>query len=136
MFTLPALSAELLELLIREHVIAESTAEDVKHRLQSDAIPIGKILRQRGYLTMKQLIELLQLQGDRPGVRLGELACERGVCTPQQIEEALHIQRQSRSHVLEVLAEDVHCDARKLSSVLARYVKDLENRLERSAIRA
>lgn len=131
-----AISGELLELLIREHVIAPSTAEDVKHRLQSDSVPIGKILRQKGYLTMKQLMEVLQLQSERPGVRLGELACERGYCTPEQVEEALQVQRQSRSHVLELLAEDVHCDSRKLATFLARYVKDLENRLERSAIRA
>lgn len=133
---LPQVPAELLDLLIRDQVIAVSTAEDVKRRLQSEAIPIGKILRQKGHLTMKQLIELLQVQADRPGVRLGELACERGWCTPEQIDEALHVQRESRHHVFDLLAQDVHCDVRKLATFLVRYVKDLENRLERPAIRA
>lgn len=127
-----AISVELLELLIHERVIAPSTAEEVKQRLQSNSIPIGKILRQKGYMSIKQLMELVQLQSERPGLRLGELACERGLCTPQHVEEALQIQWKSRSHVLELLAEDVHCDSRKLATFLARYVKELESRLLRA----
>ena len=82
-------SEELLELLVEEGAVARAVADSVRNRQRETWIPLGKILRQRGWLTMAQLEELLRLQSKMPMLRLGEIALERRYCTAAELEDAL-----------------------------------------------
>ena len=119
----------LLDLLVAEGLISRAVAEPLALRVRDSWIPLGKILRQQGSLTMGQLMDLLQEQANTPRLRLGELALLHELCTPADLERALRTQRDSSPHVIELLLREGHCDPEKLCRVLARYVRDLEERL-------
>jgi len=122
-------SEELLDLLVEEGAIARTVADSVRNRLCDTWIPIGKILRQRGWLTTTQLAELLQLQANTPEVRLGEITLQRGYCSAIQLEDALRVQRELSPHVLDLLAETEGVEPAQVLRAITRYVRELESRL-------
>ncbi len=126
MTSFPPLMSELLDQLVAEGVIAHGRVEVVKQRLNAEWTPLGKVLRQRGHLTMRQLLNLLQLQDADPSVPIGELAVREGYCTENDLEEALRIQQGSAPHVFELLAQDSTCDQARLFAFVMRYVRELE----------
>jgi hypothetical protein len=127
MRTFPALMSELLDQLVADGVIAHPRVETIKKRLHAEWTPIGKVLRQRGHLTMRQLVNLLQLQDANPTTPLGELAVREGFCTQHDLEEALRIQSASAPHVFELLSQDGSCDQARLFAFVVRYVRELES---------
>jgi hypothetical protein len=125
----PQSADALLALLVEEGLISRAMADPLAARVRDSWIPLGKILRQQGSLTMGQLMDLLQEQANTPSMRLGELALQFGLCVPADIERALRTQRESSPHVIELLLREGHCEPEKLCRVLARYVRELEERL-------
>jgi hypothetical protein len=121
---------EFLEFLVEVGVITPSSCETLKSRTRDEWIPLGKILRQQGHLTMGQLMELLQVQAREPDTLLGDLAVRQGLCTRADVTEALRIQSDSSPHPLELLLQDKTCDHDRLLSALATYVRRLEDRLD------
>jgi hypothetical protein len=126
----PQSAHELLDLFVEEGLVSRAMAETLHARVRDSWIPLGKILRQQGALTMAQLMDLLQEQANAPGRRLGELALQLGLCTPADIERALRAQREASPHVIDLLLREGHCEPEQLCRVLARYVRQLEERLE------
>src|SRR4051794_20124329 len=102
MQTPPDSRFEVLDLLTETGLITSATAESLKSRTRDEWIPLGKILRQQGHITMGHLMELLQLQAREPESRLGDLAVRRGLCTRAQIAEALRIQSESSPHPIDL----------------------------------
>ncbi len=123
---------ELLDLLVEEEAIPRPVAEVLRARLRETWVPLGKILRQKGWLSMPQLTEILQLQSQSP-LRLGEIACLRGYCTGEQVEEALHIQREMSPHALDLVFQAEGVDMTKVVRAVTRYVRTLETRLHSAA---
>jgi hypothetical protein len=121
---------DFLDFLVEVGVISPSLSETLKSRTRDEWIPLGKILRQQGHLTMGQLMELLQLQAREPDTLIGDLAVRQGQCTREDVLEALRIQFDSSPHPLELLLQDKTCDHDRLLAALARYVRRLESRLE------
>jgi len=119
----------LLDLLVEEGLISRAEAEPLAARVRDSWIPIGKILRQQGSLTMGQLMDLLQEQANTPHIRLGELALQHELCSPADVERALRTQRETCPHVIELLLRGGHCEPEKLCRVVSRYVRELEERL-------
>ncbi len=120
----------LLGLLVDEGLLSRALAETLAARVRDSWIPLGKILRQQGSLTMGQLMDLLQEQANAPSQRLGELALRLGLCSAVDIERALRTQAESSPHVIELLLREGHCEPEKLCRVLSRYVRQLEERLD------
>jgi hypothetical protein len=120
---------EFLDFLVESGVIAAADSEALKSRTRDEWIPLGKILRQQGHLTMGQLMELLQLQAREPDILIGELAVRQGQCSRQDVAEALRIQSDTSPHPLELLLQDRTCDHDRLLAALATYVRRLEARL-------
>ncbi len=120
----------LLGLLVDEGLLSRTLAETLSARVRDSWVPLGKILRQQGSLTMGQLMDLLQEQANAPGLRLGDLALRLGLCTPVDIERAVRTQAESSPHVIELLLRERHCEPEKLCRVLARYVRLLEEGLD------
>lgn len=119
----------LLDLLVEEGLISRAMAETLAGRVRDSWIPLGKILRQQGSLTMGQLMDLLQEQANSPSVRMGDLAVQLGLCSAADVERALRTQRESSPHVIDLLLREGHCEPEKLCRVLSRYVRTLEERL-------
>ncbi|MBK7643248.1 MAG: hypothetical protein IPJ19_09380 [Planctomycetes bacterium] len=120
---------QLLALLVDEALISKAMAETLAARVRDSWIPLGKILRQQGSLTMGQLMDLLQEQANSPSMRMGDLAVQLGMCTPADLERALRSQRESSPHVIDLLVLEGHCDPEKLCRVLAHYVRGLEEQV-------
>ncbi len=118
---------DLFDALVRERLIDPSQAESLRRRAQSAWQPLGKILRQRGHITMEQLIGLLDRQAREPAKRLGDLAVEAGYCTRVQLEECLATQRDSSPHPVEVLLSEHHLDPVRLLRALVPYLRQLED---------
>ena len=127
-------SEELLDLLVEEGAVARTVADSVRSRHRDTWVPIGKILRQRGWLSMAQLVDLLQLQSRTPGLRLGEIALECGYCTAGQLEDALRIQRETSPHVLDLLAEAQGVEPERLLRAVTHYVRALEARIHTTPV--
>ena len=119
----------LLELLVEEGLLSRALAATLSARVRDSWIPLGKVLRQQGSLSMGQLMDLLQEQANTPGTRLGDLAVQLRTCTPADIERALRTQRETSPHVIDLLLREGHCEPDKLCRVLSRYVRSLEERL-------
>ena len=122
-------SQGLLDLLVAENVIASSAAERVRARVRDAWLPIGKILRQRGHLTMGQLMDLLQRQTADRHMRLGALAVHEGFCTEKDLNEVLRVQRETSLHPLEILLAESDCDRERLLEIVLRYVRELESQI-------
>jgi len=118
----------LLDMLVEEQILSASVAAGIRGRVQEAWVPIGKILRQRGHLTMAEMMHLLELQTAEPHLRLGELAVREHFCTEQDLEEALRLQREGSPHPLEIVLTEMPCDRDRLCKVLLRYVRQLETR--------
>jgi hypothetical protein len=119
--------ADLVTCLREENVLATEVLERLETRSNETVMPLGVILRQRGKLTMAQLIELSHMQSGNPRLRLGELAVSKGWCTAADVDEALAAQR--KVHVLDLVTAEEGCDANALVRALVRYAKMLEERL-------
>lgn len=120
---------ELLDLLVGESILSRAMADTLAARVRDSWIPLGKILRQQGSISMGQLMDLLQEQANAPATRLGDLAIRLGMCTQDDVERALRIQRESSPHLIDLLVREGHCDADRLCRVLSRYVRRLEERV-------
>lgn len=127
-------SEELLDVLVAEGVVVPAVADSVRSRHRDTWVPLGKILRQKGSLSMGQLVELLQLQSKNPGLRIGDIALEREFCTRAEIEDALRTQRDLSPHVLDLIAEAQGVDPEKLVRALGRYVRTLEARIQTAPV--
>jgi len=124
--------AELARCLRDENVLPAGMLERLESRSSDTVMPLGVILRQRGKLTMSQLVELSHIQSGNPGLRLGELAVGRGWCTQADVEEALVVQQRS-VHLLDLVLGEESCDLAALSRALVRYAKLLEERMDAPA---
>lgn len=120
---------ELLSLLVDDALISRAQAETLAARVRDGWIPLGKILRQQGSITMGQLMDLLQEQASSPHSRLGELAVRLEMCSQADVNRALQTQRETSPHLIDLLAREGHCDPDRLCRSLARYVRRLEERL-------
>lgn len=129
MHSKPHPADELLDLLVGESLLSRAMADTLAGRVRDSWIPLGKILRQQGSLSMGQLMDLLQEQANAPHLRLGDLAVKLGICTQDDVERALRIQRESSPHVIDLIVREGHCDADRLCRVVSRYVRRLEERL-------
>jgi hypothetical protein len=123
------LSSDVLDMLVLEGLTSPSTAWKLRSKVQESWLPIGRILRQRGHLTMDQMTRLLVMQTSETNLRIGELAVREGYCTEDDIDEALRLQREASPHALEAFLKEVPCDREKVIEVMIRYIRHLEARI-------
>jgi hypothetical protein len=123
-------SEELLDLLVEEGAVDHAVADSVRTRHRDTWVPLGKILRQKGFLSMGQLVEVLQLQAKNSGLRLGDIVLERGFCTRAQIDDGMRTQAELSPHVLDLIGEAQGVEIDKLVRALGRYVRTLEARIQ------
>ncbi|MGH1343635.1 MAG: hypothetical protein ACRBN8_18905 [Nannocystales bacterium] len=112
--------------LVDRGLMEPSDAEDVRARAASERTPIGQLLVMRGVLSVRQVMTLLELQADLPGVRFGELALRVGYVTTVQLEDALKFQATHRRHQIAIVAQDGQLARPDLDAAVVAYVHFLE----------
>ena len=90
-------------------------------------MPVGEILLRHRMLNFNQVMEILGMQADRPGMRFGELAVEAGFIEPDSVEWALRRQPTTAPHPLERALSRGMIDPPQLARTLVRHVKELES---------
>ena len=120
---------EFWEHLVDTGVLDEGLAEEFARACDAGWTPLGKLLVQRGHLSMKQLMGLLAMQSEEPHRRLGDLALREGYCDEEQVRGALVEQRRSCPHPIELLLADPRVDNGALLTPLVDYVRWLEGAL-------
>jgi len=117
---------DLYTILVEEGVLTREAAAELQQRTADAWVPLGKLLRQKGLVTMAQLLELLDAKSREPDARIGDLAVRAGYCTREQVEACFTQQREFSPHPLELLARDRNFDPLRLCHALTRYVRELD----------
>lgn len=104
------------------------TANEIRTTVEQARVPLGRLLLEAGAMTMRDIMRVLALQSDMPGVRFGELAIRVGLINTVQLEDALSRQSTARKHQLEVVRELELFDDGELQNVMKDYVVFLELR--------
>jgi hypothetical protein len=91
--------------------------------------PLGSHLVRLGFLTLSDLAWLLALQAADQGRRIGDLAVEQGLCTPEQVRHAIEEQARTAPGPLDLLVGDPRVDQNALLRALVQYVHFLEGRV-------
>lgn len=84
-----------------------------------------------GYLTLRQIAGLVGMQSEEPHMRLGDIAVREGLCTVEEIQKALAVQRESCPGPVEVLLRDPRIEGEDLLEALLMYARYLEGRVLR-----
>lgn len=117
---------DFCQFVIDRGLIQTEAAESVRSRAMSERTPIGRLLVMRGVLSVRQVMNLLELQADLPGVRFGELGLRVGYVTTVELEEALKYQATHRRHQIEIVDQDGLLAEPDLAATVVAYVQFLE----------
>lgn len=119
------LTESFLEHLIARGVIDAETAVLALDEQRRRTTPIGRMALLKGYLTMKQVFQVLHIQTDT-GLRFGEQAIALGYLNETQLLELLTEQRQNKPGVGEILFELGLARKGDLQKSRREFVRELE----------
>ena len=77
---------------------------DALSTLREDSVPLGRLALEAGYITMQEILDILNLQSGSSR-RFGEIAVSLGYMEPENISELLEIQASRRRRLSDVLVE-------------------------------
>ena len=112
--------------LMERGLLDAEAARTVRDRAAEERTPIGQILIMRGHLSVRQVMNVLEIQADNPELRFGEIALMKGYLTTIQLEEALQFQATHRRHQIAVLSQDGRLGRSALEAAVVAYVNFLE----------
>lgn len=114
--------------LLDRKLVAHDVAERIRDTSENARVPVGRLLLEAGVLTMREVMQVLSLQGEAPGLRFGEIAMREGLIDTAQLEAALRRQATARRHQIEVVCQmSLFCDA-ELRGLMMDYIAFLELR--------
>lgn len=117
---------DFAQFLVDRDAITQAQAEEVRHRAQNERVPIGQLLMQSNYLSVKQVMAVLAIQADNPTEKFGQIALAQGFLTLRQLEDALRTQRLTRRHMIEVVSMMGLLAPPQLLEVAVAYISLLE----------
>ena len=112
--------------LMERGLLDAEAAKTVRHRAAEEPTPIGQILIMQGHLSVRQVMNVLEIQADNPELRFGEIALMKGYLTTIQLEQALRFQATHRRHQIAVLSQDGRLGRSALEAAVVAYVNFLE----------
>lgn len=117
---------QLWNYLEREGLIDLAMRDRLAKTVSQGWRPLGRVLVEMGYLSVKELMRLLAIQADEPSAYLGSLAVREGYCTQSQIEQALRLQRSTTAGVYQFLTSVGGLSPEQLFDSTANYIRHLE----------
>lgn len=112
--------------LTERGLLDTEAASSVRRRASEERTPIGQILITQGHLSVRQVMNVLEVQADEPSLRFGEIAVMKGYLTTLQLEDALQFQASHRRHQIAVLSQDGRLGRSTLEAAVVAYVDFLE----------
>ena len=82
-----ATKVDFCRFLMDRGLLDAETATSVRHRAAEERTPIGQILIMHGHLTVRQVMNVLEVQADNRELRFGEIALMKGYLSTTQLEE-------------------------------------------------
>lgn len=117
---------DFAQFLLDRDAITGVQADEVRRRAQNERVPIGQLLMQSNFLSVKQVMAVLAIQADHPTEKFGQIALGQGFLTLRQLEDALRIQRLTRRHMIEVVSMMGLLEPKQLLEVAVAYISLLE----------
>lgn len=124
----PDLSEAYLEHLIENDVIDAVDAVRILDAQRQQTPQIGRISLLKGYLSMKQVFEILKTQVDT-GLRFGEQAILLGFLDDHQLVELLEEQKCSRPGIGEIVYKLGYARKGILQKSRRTFMRELESML-------
>ncbi len=82
-------------------------------------------------LRIRDIAKILSAQSEEPCCLFGDAAVRIGICTHEEIQEALEYQQKNCPHVLDLAMEDERVDQKVLMQALRRYLRHAERLIDR-----
>ncbi len=120
---------EFWRYMVEAGAVDSELAEEFASCSRSKWVPLGQVLIQRDVLDISQVMGLLKMQADEPELRLGDLAIREGLCSHEQVRDALAEQRSMSPHPIEMILRDKRLEPGSFFGPLIAYVRFLEGRL-------
>jgi len=119
--------------LVESEAINADLVEELRASWTPDSWrPIGEILIHGGVLSLRQVAGLIGMQATEPHMRIGDLAVREGLCSADQVAEALKTQRKTCPGPIEILMNDDRVEGEDLLDALLKYARYLEGRVLRA----
>lgn len=121
---------EFGKFLVNRKIVDEEAILDALNYQRNETIPIGKVALKEDMLTMKQVLEILNVQSNKTNEtkRFGEIAVELGYLKEKDIDYLLELQIKLRSPIGVILVELKKISLITLEQELTRYCKYVEER--------
>ena len=88
---------------------------------------LGQLMLRRKYVTLRQMVYLLEQQANHPTKRIGELAVEAGYVDPQTVDALVSEQSASRTqHPIDTLRRQTTLSSDALFEAMVAYIKLVE----------
>lgn len=114
-------------LLEEKQIFKAGQLEEIREKVMQNRVPLGKILLESELITMSELLDILEVKGAQPERRIGEIAMDRGLITPEQVSKALDHQMKTNPHPVEVILDEDLADRDLIMALLVEYIKLLES---------
>lgn len=129
------MQVDFVQYLRDRGLVSDALATDVRTQAAEERIPLGRLLLEQGALTVRDVMKLLTMQADAPGLRFGELAIREGLISCGQLEAALMRQRSARNHQVDVVRKLGLVTPCELQALVVDYVRFLELRVGEEDVR-
>lgn len=110
-------------------LISDALLLEVRTVATEGRIPLGRLLLESQAMNVRQVMKVLALQAEAPGLRFGELSIREGYITTAQLEAALVRQSTARRHQIDVLRDMRLMTHSEFEALLMDYVGFLELRI-------
>lgn len=117
---------DFAQFLLDRELINLEQATCIRRRSKHDRVPIGQLLITEGYCSVRQVMNLVAMQEENPGVRFGELAIRSGHLTSIELDDVLRLQGEYRYHQIEVALQQRLMPKEKLYRLVICYVRYME----------
>ncbi|MCK6548168.1 hypothetical protein L6R52_20115 [Myxococcota bacterium] len=118
---------DFLGFLVRQGSLSADQAGELRRTLELGSAPIGRLLMLLGFIDAKDVVHILELKRQSPGLRFGELAVREGLVTKEQLAVALKRQWKAPRSQAELVRESKLLDDDVWARAMIDYVGFLED---------
>ena len=120
-------------LMRRDVITADQLVEALEEQLKRQP-PLGQLAIEEGVLTVREVVEVLQLQAKLASTRFGDAAMQLGVLTREQVADLLMQQTDRIPPLTDIVAELGFTNDQTLADELACYRRDMQRSGARRSI--
>lgn len=117
-------STTFIRFLTAESLLTYEQAKELDEAASRARSLLGQMMLRRKHLTLRQMVELLELQANQPNKRIGELAVEAGHVDQRTLDALLAEQSAARTqHPIDTLRRANILAPEVLVEAMSEYIK-------------